>query len=54
MPTVNINQDNLDVLEIILDNHERFLRSRDDMPPLALNSALNDVESIRASLGFES
>lgn len=54
MPTVNINENNLEILEIILDRHEEFLRTRENMPPLALKSALNDVDSIRASLKAQS
>ena len=52
MPTVNISEENLEILDIILDSHERLLLSRENMPPLSLTSALNDVESIRTALGL--
>lgn len=48
---VFLSDDNIDILGHILDNHERQLTERGAvMPPFALASALNDVESIRMAI----
>jgi hypothetical protein len=45
-----LSDDSVDILRNILDNHERHLRERDGMPPFSLQSAINDVETIRMAL----
>lgn len=48
---VFLSEDSIDILGHILDNHERLLAERGAvMPPFALASALNDVDTIRKAL----
>ena len=49
---VFLTEDSIDILELILDSHEHMLITEraSVMPPLALASALNDVEAIRTAI----
>lgn len=51
--TVKFTEDDMDILKIILDNHKQLLAERHGefkMPPLALASALRDVDNITHAL----